>query len=96
MATSSVADVSRSCAFFFPIIPVAMQIIKNESTWPESKLKLWISWIIGLNVLTPALKVYGIPPDWWAINPLEWATPALPLPLNLWKWFTSPNGAITW
>ncbi len=96
IATFSVADISRSCAFFFPIIPVAITILKDESNWPESKLKLWICWIIGLNVLTPALKVYGIPPDWWAVSPLEWVTPALPLPVNLWKWFTSPNGAITW
>jgi len=96
LATFAVADVSRSCAFFFPIIPVAMEILKDQYTWPESKLKFWISWIIGLNVLTPALKIYGIPLDWWAISPLEWSTPALPLPINLWKWFTSPNGAVTW
>ena len=96
LLTFTVADVSRSCAFFFPMIPVAMDILKDQSTWPESKLKFWITWIIGLNVLTPALKVYGIPPDWFAVNPLEWATPALPLPINIWKWLTSPNGAITW
>ena len=94
--TFAVADVSRSCAFLFTIIPVAMEILKEQSTWPESKLKFWISLIIGLNVLTPALKIYGIPQDWLDISPLEWATPALPLPVNLWKWFTSPNGAITW
>ena len=96
LATLTVADISRSCAFFFPMIPVAIEILKDQSAWTESKLKLWISWIICLNVLTPALKVYGIPPEWWAVNPLEWATPALPLPVNLWNWFTSPNGAITW
>ena len=96
LSTFTVADVSRSTAFFFPMIPVAIEILKDQNNWSESKLKLWISWIIGLNVLTPALKVYGIPPEWWTINPLEWATPALPLPLNLWKWFTSPNGSITW
>ena len=94
--TFAVSDISRSCSFFFPMIPVAMEILKDQSTWSESKLKLWISWIIGLNILTPALKIYGLPPDWWAISPLEWATPALPLPVNLWKWFISPNGAITW
>ena len=94
--TFTVSDVSRSCAFFFPMIPVAIEIIKDHSGWPESKLKLWISLIIGLNVLTPALKMYGIPSDWLSTNPLEWVTPALPLPVNLWKWFTSPNGAITW
>ena len=62
--TFAVADVSRSCAFFFPMIPVAMEIIKDQSGWPESKLKLWISLIIGLNVLTPALKIYSIPQDY--------------------------------
>ena len=96
LMTFAVADVSRSCAFFFPIIPVAMEILKDQSTWPESKLKFWMSLIIGLNVLTPALKIYGIPQDWLAISPLEWVSPALPLPVNLWKWFTSPNGSITW
>ena len=96
LMTFAVADVSRSCAFFFTIIPVAMEILKEQSTWPESKLKFWISLIIGLNVLTPALKIYGIPQDWLDISPLEWATPALPLPVNLWKWFISPNGSITW
>lgn len=96
VSTSSVADVSRSCAFFFPIILVSMEILKDQSNWQESKFKFLMSFIIGLNVLTPALVVYGIPPDWWEVNPLEWATPALPLPLNLWKWFNSPNGATTW
>ena len=96
LMTFAVADISRSCSFFFPIIPVAMEILKDQSTWPESKLKFWISLIIGLNVLTPAFKIYGIPQDWLAISPLEWVSPALPLPVNLWKWFTSPNGSITW
>ena len=96
LITFAVSDVSRSCSFFFPMIPVAIDILKDKSTWPESKLKFWISLVIGLNVLTPALKVYGIPSDWWAISPLQWVTPALPLPVNLWKWFISPNGSITW
>ncbi len=96
LSTSSVADVSRSCAFFFPIILVSMEILKDQSYWQESKFKFFLSVIIGLNVLTPGLKVYGIPPNWWAVNLLDWAIPALPLPLNLWQWFNSPNGAITW
>ena len=96
LITFAVSDVSRSCSFFFPMIPVAMDILKDKSTWPESKLKFWISLVIGLNVLTPALKIYGIPQDWMTISPLEWGTPALPLPVNLWKWFISPNGSITW
>ena len=96
LSTSSVADISRSCAFFFPIILVSMEILKDQFYWQESKFKFFLSFIIGLNVLTPGLKVYGIPPNWWAVNPLDWAIPALPLPLNLWQWFNSPNGAITW
>ncbi len=96
IASYSVADVSRSCAFFFPIFPVSMKILKHEFNWNESKLKFWIKWIIGLNVLTPALKVFAVPPNWLEVNPFEWSSPALPLPANLWRWFTAPNGAITW
>ena len=96
LSTFGVSDVSRSCSFFFPMIPVAIEILKDQSYWQESKFKFFLSFIIGLNVLTPGLKVYGIPPNWWAVNPLDWAIPALPLPLNLWQWFNSPNGAITW
>ena len=77
-------------------LPVYSHILKNKFNWNDSQLKFWIRWIIGLNVLTPALKIYGIPQDWLDISPLEWATPALPLPVNLWKWFTSPNGASSW
>ena len=78
------------------MIPVAMEILKDQPNWPESKLKFWISLLIGLNVFTPALKIYSIPANWSAVSPFEWATPALPLPINLWQWFTAPNGSITW
>ena len=90
------ADVSRSISFCYPMIPISMLIIKDIGKWSNKKLIYFLNLILLFNILSPAAKVYNIPPDWWKTNPLEWSSPALPLPFNLWRWFTSPNGASTW
>lgn len=95
LATFSVADVSRSFAFLFPAILVGLTILVEQGGWSLSLLQRWLAWILGLNVLTPAAKVFGVPAAWWK-NPLSWASPYLPLPVNLWQWLRSPNGAATW
>ena len=94
IATFTVADVSRSFAFLFPAVLVALQILR-EGGWSDRHLSVWIAWLLGLNILTPAAKVFGVPSAWWK-NPIEWASPYLPLPVNLWQWLRSPNGAVTW
>ena len=90
------ADIGRSISFCYPIIPISMLIIKDVGKWSNDKLIYFSNIILMFNILSPAAKVFYVPPDWWKTNPLEWSTPALPLPLNLWRWFTSPNGASTW
>ena len=90
------ADIGRSISFCYPIIPISMLIIKDVGNWSNDKLIYFSNIILMFNVLSPAAKVFYVPLNWWKTNPLEWSTPALPLPLNLWRWFTSPNGASTW
>jgi len=90
------ADIGRSISFCYPLIPISMLIIKDIGKWSNDKLIYFLNIILLFNILSPAAKVYYVPADWWKTNPLEWLTPALPLPLNLWRWFTSPNGAPTW
>jgi hypothetical protein len=94
LSTFTVADVSRSFAFVFPCIIVGLQILK-ENGWSDRRLSNWLAWCLGLNILTPAAKVFGLPQQWWR-NPLSWASPYLPLPINVWQWLRSPNGAATW
>lgn len=94
LATFTVADVSRSFAFVFPCVLVALQILQEQG-WSDSRLSRWLTWCLGLNVLTPAATVFGVPPQWWK-DPISWAVPYLPLPLNLWQWLRSPNGAASW
>lgn len=95
LATFTVADVSRSFAFLFPAILVGLEILRVQGGWTEERLSRWLAWILGLNVLTPAAKVFGVPAEPWK-NPLSWASPYLPLPLNLWQWLRSPAGASSW
>ncbi len=94
LATFTVVDVSRSFAFLFPCVLVGLQIL-HENGWSDRRLSRWLAWCLGLNILTPALKVFGLPQQWWR-DPLSWASPYLPLPINLWQWLRSPNGAVTW
>ena len=90
------ADIGRSISFCYPLIPVSMLIIKDIGKWSNEKLIYFLNFILMFNILTPAAKVFYVPPNWWKTNPLEWSSPALPLPLNIWRWLTSPNGAQTW
>ena len=90
------ADIGRSISFCYPLIPVSMIIIKDIGKWSNKKLIYFLNLILMFNIFTPGAKVFYVPPDWWKTNPLEWSSPALPLPLNLWRWFTSPNGAGSW
>lgn len=88
LATFTVADVSRSFAFLFPSVFVGLQILQ-ENGWSDRSLSRWLAWCLGLNVLTPAAKVFSLTDQWWS-------SPYLPLPINLWQWLKSPNGAATW
>ena len=99
VATVTSADISRNCSFFFPVIPVALEFLISINGWSQGKVKVFLAWILGLNILTPAAMVFYFPPLWWKTNPLEWkdwATLYLPLPVNLWQWFRVPNGAASW
>ena len=89
-------NVSRSISFCYPIIPVSILIIKDIGKWSNERLIYFLCFILMLNIITPAAKIYSVPSDWWNTNPLEWSSPALPLPINIWRWFSSPNGAPTW
>ncbi len=96
IASSINADVSRTLAFAFPIIPFSLSVIYENLGWKCNRIIRLINVLTFLNILTPGAKVYHLPKDWLSRNPLEWASPALPLPINLWRWFTSPNGFSTW
>ena len=90
------ADISRSIAFAFPLIPYSLSLIYEHYGGHDKRITKIINVLLFLNVLTPAAVVYVVPSDWLTINPLEWASPALPLPINIWRWFSSPNGSFTW
>ena len=90
------ADISRSISFAFPLIPYSLLLIYDNYGDHDKRITKIINMFLFLNVLTPAAVVYVVPSDWLTTNPLEWANPALPLPINLWRWFTAPNGSITW
>jgi len=90
------ADISRTLSFAFPIIPFSLSIIYEYLGAESSRIIKLLNVLTFLNLLTPAAKVYYVPKDWLLKNPLEWAIPALPLPINLWRWLTSPNGFSTW
>ena len=96
IASSINADVSRTLAFAFPIIPFSISVIYENIGWESNRIIKLLNLLTFLNIVTPAAKVYNLPKDWFSRNPLEWSSPALPLPINLWRWFTSPNGLITW
>ena len=96
VASSINADVSRTLAFAFPIIPFSLSVICENLGWERNRIIKLLNLLTFCNVITPAAKVYYLPKDWFSRNPLEWASPALPLPINLWRWFTSPNGFSTW
>ena len=99
ISTVTSADISRNCAFLFPAILVSMELLLRQRHWSVQRLNRWTAWALGLNVLTPAAMVFGLPVNWWATSPLEWkdwATLYLPLPLNLWQWFRVPAGASSW
>ena len=96
VASSINADVSRTLAFAFPIIPFSLCVIYENLGWERNRIIKLLNLLTFCNVITPAAKVYYLPKDWFSRNPLEWASPALPLPINLWRWFTSPNGFSTW
>ena len=96
IASSINADVSRTLAFAYPIIPFCLSFIYENHGWKSNRIIKLLNVLTFLNILTPAAKVYYLPKDWLSRNPLEWASPALPLPINLWRWFTSPNGFSTW
>ena len=90
------ADISRTLAFAFPVIPLSISIIYEYFGRNSNRIIKLLNFLTFLNILTPALKVFHVPSNWLSTNPLNWATPALPLPVNLWRWFTSPNGYVTW
>ena len=90
------ADISRTIAFAYPLIPYSLSLIYEHYGGHDKRITKIINIFLFLNVLTPAAVVYVVPSDWLTTNPIEWASPALPLPINLWRWFTAPNGSITW
>ena len=96
LATFTVADVSRSFAFIFPAIFIAMEIIRDNCNWSEKNLCFFLALLLSLNVFTPAATVFGVPPEWWNKNPLDWIIPYLPLPINIWQWLRVPTGASSW
>ena len=98
LVSCTVADISRSTAFMFPAIPFSLQVIRDQGGWSEARIRQWLRWLLGLNVLTPAAIVFGLPPNWWNTNPFSWGGnyPIFPLPVNLWQWFRVPNGAASW
>jgi len=96
IATFTVADVSRSFAFIFPAILVALKILKEEGGWKETEICYLLTLILTLNILTPAATVFGVPPKWWQTNPLNWVIPYFPLPINVWQWLRVPSGAASW
>ena len=95
IASSINADVSRTRVLlshnsFF------LSVLYENYGWKTNHIIKILNILTFLNVITPAAKVYYLPKDWYSRNPLEWASPALPLPINIWRWFTSPNGFSTW
>ena len=90
------ADTSRTIAFAFPVIPFSLSVIYEQFGRNSSRVIKLLNLLTFINILTPAGKVYTVPSNWLTTNPLNWFTPALPLPVNLWRWFTSPNGYVTW
>ena len=49
--------------------------------WKINHIIRLLNVLTFLNIITPAAKVYNLPKDWFSRNPLEWASPALPLPI---------------
>ena len=99
ISTVTSADISRNCAFLFPVLLVSIELFIQLLQLSQRQLNRWLAWVLGLNVLTPAAMVFNLPPNWWWTNPLQWkdwATLYLPLPLNLWQWFQVPSGAASW
>mgnify|MGYP001384410976 CR=1 FL=1 len=96
IATFTVADISRSFAFIFSSILIALDILKNKCLWSEKDICSLLAFLLGLNILTPAATVFGVPPQWWNRNPLDWIIPYLPLPVNIWHWLRVPTGASSW
>ena len=90
------ADTSRTIAFAFPVIPFSLSVIYEQFGRNSDRVIKLLNLLTFINILTPAAKVYNVPSNWLTTNPLNWFTPALPLPVNLWRWFTSPNGYVTW
>ncbi len=95
-ASTSNADTSRTLAFAFPLIPFSLSIIYEHFGRNNKRIIKLLNLLTFINILTPAVKVYYVPSNWLSTNPLNWINPALPLPVNLWRWFSSPNGYITW
>ena len=86
----------RTIAFSFPLILYSISIIYEHYGDQDRRISKIINILLFLNVLTPAVFFYVVPIDWLNRNPLEWLQPVLPLPINIWRWFTSPNGHVTW
>ena len=101
LASVLIAEITKICdeekipAYLESSNPENVSLYENHGFKSNRIIKL-LNLLTFLNVLTPAAKVYYLPKDWFSRNPLEWASPALPLPINLWRWFTSPNGFSTW
>lgn len=95
-ASTTNADISRTLSFAFPLIPFSLSIIYEHFGRDSNRIIKLLNLLLFINIITPAVKVFYVPSNWLSTNPLNWITPALPLPVNLWRWFTSPNGYITW
>jgi hypothetical protein len=104
VACFSMADISRSLAFVFPIVLIGVLDIVKSPLSSQNGVKKLLLLLLAANVVTPAAIVFAGPGSYW-LNPLsswlgyreviaDWQNqPILPLPLNLWQFFSLPQGA---
>jgi hypothetical protein len=85
VSSFSMADTSRTLSFAFPLLLVAVSDLIGYGQCSQTKLQRTLSGLLAMNMLTPAAVVFLVPIE-IIHKPLQWATPILPLPVNIWHW----------